>query len=157
MLFEKNCSGKLLCLNKSFDSEFLTKAYKIIIDCNETHLYLFQGEELIKSYSVAVGNSDAGKSTPAGHYRIASKLKDPILVWRSGKVIPPNDPRNSYGSRWIGLVDIATGKYRGCGIQGTNVEGSIGRKITVGCVRMNNKDIIELFDLVNLGTEIIIR
>ncbi len=130
---------------------------RIVIVREETRLFLYEENKLIRTYIVAVGNAEMGKATPSGRFKIVSKVKDPVMVWRSGKVIPPNDPRNSYGARWIGLVSNRTGKYRGCGIQGTNTESSIGKKITVGSVRMYNKDIIELFDLVELGTEVVIR
>jgi len=132
-------------------------SFRIVILRGEARLSLYEGDRLVKTYAVAVGNAELGKSTPAGRFKIVSKVKDPIMVWRSGKVIPANDPRNSYGPRWIGLADYATGRYRGCGIQGTNVESSVGRQITVGCVRMHNDDIIELFDVVGVGTEVIIR
>jgi len=130
---------------------------RIVVVRNETRLYLYEDNKIIKTYIVSVGNAEMGKATPAGHFKIVHKVKDPVMIWRSGKVIPPNDPRNSYGARWIGLASIRTGRYRGCGIQGTNIESSIGKQITVGSIRMHNKDIIELFDLVELGTEVVIR
>lgn len=130
---------------------------KIVILRDKTCLHVYEGDTLFKTYIVAVGNTAMGKPTPAGHFKVVNKLKDPAMVWRSGKVIPPNDPRNSYGARWIGLASYVTGRYKGCGIQGTNMETSIGKQITVGSIRMHNNDIIELYDLVDLGTEVVIR
>jgi hypothetical protein len=40
---------------------------------------------------------------------------------------------------------------KGFGIHGTNVPGSIGRKASHGCIRMRNRDVEELFDLVLVG------
>lgn len=37
---------------------------------------------------------------------------------------------------------------------GTNDEGSIGRPASHGCIRMRNREIIELFDLVPVGTPV---
>lgn len=155
--FPLYCYGMMMSEDHNFVSKQSASTFTIIIIRNEARLYFYRDKELIKTFVVAVGNDDTGKTTPAGHFTIVNKVKDPVMVWRSGKIIPPNDPRNSYGTRWMGLADKATGKYRGCGIQGTNVEKSIGKHITVGCVRMYNDDIIELFERVDLGTEVIVR
>ena len=42
----------------------------------------------------------------------------------------------------------------GYGIHGTNDESTIGSQITMGCVRMKNNDVVELFDIVKPGTEV---
>jgi L,D-transpeptidase YbiS len=39
-------------------------------------------------------------------------------------------------------------------IHGTNDEKAIGRPASHGCVRMRNRDVIELFDLVPVGTPV---
>jgi lipoprotein-anchoring transpeptidase ErfK/SrfK len=39
-------------------------------------------------------------------------------------------------------------------IHGTNDENGIGRPGSHGCVRMRNRDVIELFDRVPVGTEV---
>ena len=42
-------------------------------------------------------------------------------------------------------------------IHGTHDEENIGRPVSHGCIRMKNKDVINLFDLVNVGEEVIIN
>jgi lipoprotein-anchoring transpeptidase ErfK/SrfK len=42
-------------------------------------------------------------------------------------------------------------------IHGTHEEGLIGTKASHGCIRMFNYDVIELFNLVNIGTKVLIR
>jgi lipoprotein-anchoring transpeptidase ErfK/SrfK len=44
----------------------------------------------------------------------------------------------------------------GIGIHGTVVPSSIGTRCSDGCIRMFNRDVLELFDLVPLGTKVII-
>ncbi|RYD28057.1 MAG: L,D-transpeptidase [Verrucomicrobiaceae bacterium] len=39
-------------------------------------------------------------------------------------------------------------------IHGTNQEGRLGTPASHGCIRMANADVIELFDTVELGTEV---
>ena len=55
--------------------------------------------------------------------------------------------------RWLGL-NVRWGSY---GIHGTTNQNSIGRAASHGCIRMYNKDIRELYDIVSLGTPVIIR
>lgn len=107
---------------------------KIIVVRNETRFYLYEHDKLIKSYLVSVGNANMGKAIPVGRFIIVSKVKEPSMMWRSGKKLSSNDPRNSYGVRWMGLARYNSGKYRGYGIQGTNVETSIGKQITIGSI-----------------------
>jgi len=40
-------------------------------------------------------------------------------------------------------------------IHGTNNPGSIGRFVSWGCVRMNNQDIIDLYDRVSVSTRVV--
>jgi lipoprotein-anchoring transpeptidase ErfK/SrfK len=42
-------------------------------------------------------------------------------------------------------------------IHGTNHEGDIGTPSSIGCIRMRNQDIVELFRLVDVGTEVLIE
>ncbi len=42
-------------------------------------------------------------------------------------------------------------------IHGTPEEGLIGTKASHGCIRMNNLDVIELFNMVNIGTPVDIQ
>jgi lipoprotein-anchoring transpeptidase ErfK/SrfK len=158
-----SCFAVQLSLGNAFDVESEQEnsategTTSIVVVREQARLYLYEGDRLLKSYPVSVGNAGVGKATPAGRFVIVTKIINPTMMWRSGKVIPPNDPRNSYGARWIGLARATTGKYRGYGIQGTNVERSIGKPITLGSIQMHNRDIIELFDRVDLGAEVVVR
>ena len=42
-------------------------------------------------------------------------------------------------------------------IHGTHEEGLIGVKASHGCIRMFNYDVVELFDMVKIGTKVLIR
>ena len=64
--------------------------------------------------------------------------------YHAGKVVPPGK-NNPVGSRWIGLSE------KGYGIHGTNAPGSIGRNVSHGCIRMRNRDVEQLFELVKVG------
>lgn len=88
-----------------------------------------------KSYPVAVGNPST--PTPVGEYLVTYKGKD----WGP-----------SFGPRWLGL-NVPWGYY---GIHGTNRPDSIGRHLSHGCIRMRNRDVMELYDLIPLGTKVTI-
>ena len=64
--------------------------------------------------------------------------------------IPPGDPRNELGTRWIGF-EPTNGSY---GIHGTIAPESIGKAVGNGCVRMLNEDVEELYDLVVAETPV---
>ncbi|WP_420832288.1 L,D-transpeptidase family protein [Paenibacillus humicola] len=93
-----------------------------------------QGQKF-KTYRVAVGNPST--PTPAGEYRITYKGEN----WGP-----------SYGPRWLGL-NVPWGSY---GIHGTNKPFSIGQHLSHGCIRMNNRDVLELYDLIPIGTKVTI-
>ena len=119
-------------------------AFTILIDKSENTLTLKTAAETIKTYPVATG---ADNITPAGEFTITSRLKNPVW-FHKGEIIQPDNPRNALGSRWLGLDNP---QY---GIHGTIQPDLIGQQISHGCVRMLNKDIEELFDLVPTGTKV---
>ncbi|NMA95145.1 MAG: L,D-transpeptidase family protein [Clostridiales bacterium] len=109
--------------------------YNIMIDITQSALYLFKGDELIKTYTVAHGK--AGSPSPVGIWRITNKARN----WGSG-----------FGSRWMGL-NVPWGRY---GIHGTNRPGSIGSMASAGCFRMHNKDVEELYEKVPSGAIVVV-
>lgn len=86
-----------------------------------------------KIYKVAVGK----KSTP-------SPLGDWVIIQ---KTLNPGGP---FGVRWMRL-SVPWGGY---GIHGTNNPKSIGRFASHGCIRMYNDDVVELYNMVALGTPV---
>jgi lipoprotein-anchoring transpeptidase ErfK/SrfK len=61
-------------------------------------------------------------------------------------VAPGKD--NPLGDRWMGL------SQKGYGIHGTNVQSSVGKSVSHGCIRMRKSDIEELFELVDVGATV---
>lgn len=56
------------------------------------------------------------------------------------------NPGGPFSARWMGL------NRKGYGIHGTNNPSSIGNAVSHGCIRMYNKNVVELFNLVGVGT-----
>ena len=124
----------------------------ITVDRNRFRLTLFKNLRKSKTYKIAVGQ--AGLETPAGTYTIYDKQTNPTWhvpdsEWAgklAGKSIPPG-PDNPIKARWMGFYD-------GAGIHGTDAINSLGTAASHGCVRMAIKDVIDLYDRVDVGTTI---
>ena len=54
-------------------------------------------------------------------------------------------------TNWMGL------NLKGYGIHGTNVQSSIGKAASHGCIRLRNRDIEQFFQMVKVGDTVEIR
>lgn len=128
----------------------------IVISTSQRRLYLMGWDGPQVSYPVAVGKP--GKQW-YGWARIDGKHVEP--AWsppaevrrdnpRLPDVIPGGSPRNPMGKRALTLDrdEIA--------IHGTNRPGSIGTFASYGCIRMHNRDIIDLYERVRVGTPVLV-
>ena len=118
---------------------------KISINLAARSLALFEGTEKIRLYPIGPGTPYT--PTPVGYYKIQSKDVNPSWTSPStGKTIP-SGPDCPLGYRWMQIQ----GNY---GIHGTNNPDSIGHYVSNGCIRMHEKDVEALFDLVKIGTPV---
>lgn len=108
---------------------------EITLQINPLHnqLKVFINQRLYKKYQIALGKPET--PTPVGDYVVINKYKN----WGSG-----------FGTRWIGL-NVPWGIY---GIHGTNKPHSIGSDASHGCIRMNNRDVEEIYEMIRLGTRV---
>lgn len=123
-----------------------TGKFSVIVDKSQNILTLQSDGEVVKVYHVSTGRDNI---TPVGTFKVINKLINPPWT-HNGKVIPASSPENILGTRWMGF-DVP-----GYGIHGTTQPESIGQQATAGCVRMLNSDVEQLYDLLPLGTEVII-
>jgi lipoprotein-anchoring transpeptidase ErfK/SrfK len=110
-----------------------------------------------KYYPIAAGNKekDGNSHTPKGRFTIIEKGKDPLYYDVNGKLVAGpyrTDKNNVYGTRFIRLDKVISG--RNLGIHGTNEPELIGTYSSHACVRMNNADVEELFDLIDVGDRV---
>ncbi len=108
-------------------------SYSITINVNNHTLTLFQNGKVYKVYPVAVGKPST--PTPRGTFKIINRAIN---------------PGGAFGIRWLGL-NVPFGDY---GIHGTNNPGSIRKNISNGCIRMYNKDVLELSNIAPIGTTV---
>lgn len=109
-------------------------------------------EYFLKQYRISTGQT--GKETPLGTFTVGAKLVEPPWPDDKGKYHPYGDPLNPLGTRWMGFAEQG---YTDLGIHGTIDEKSIGKKVTNGCVRMYNKDVEELYDMILPNAKIYIQ
>ncbi|OZV12079.1 hypothetical protein CIW83_11640 [Tissierella sp. P1] len=122
----------------------------IIINKSNNTLYHLSGKEIIKRYPVATGK--APEYTPEGKFTIVTKFVNPY--WGgAGKYKPVKGgaPNNPLGKRWMGLSIKGGGSY---GIHGNSDKESIGKYVSLGCVRMYNQDVEILYQLIDKGTPV---
>ena len=120
--------------------------FSITVDKARNELILKKNGKPFKTYTVATGKNN---STPVGTFKVEERMVKPVW-YKVGAVVSPDSEEYELGARWIGL------SVEGYGIHGTSDETTIGGQVTQGCVRMYNADVIELFDIVPSGTEVVI-
>jgi lipoprotein-anchoring transpeptidase ErfK/SrfK len=154
---------------------------KIVVKTQQ--MVLYNNEHLVKVYSIStakkgVGEQLGSEQTPRGWHVIRAKIgqdQPENAVFRgrrfTGEIYTP-DLKVQYPDRdWIltrifwlsglehgrnrlGSVDTMR---RYVYIHGTPDETSLGIPGSHGCIRMNNQDILELFDLVPVGAKLLIE
>ena len=115
----------------------------IVVNLPSRTLSLFDNGRLIKIYPVAIGSQ--ATPTPQGKFKIFDKEVNPTWYPPGKNYSVASGPENPLGYRWLEFA----ASY---GIHGTNHPESIGSVVSNGCVRMNEKDVEELFEQVPLGT-----
>lgn len=136
-------------VNLSFEGE-VPEGYWMMINKSNNTLYYLRGQEIINRYPIATGKDP--RYTPEGKFTIVTKYKNPS--WGgAGRYEPVRGgaPNNPLGKRWMGLSIKGGGTY---GIHGNSNKGSIGRYASLGCVRMFNEDVENLYELIEIGTPV---
>jgi hypothetical protein len=120
------------------------------VDTTQHGLVAWLGDVAIAAYRVGLGKDER---TPMGTFVVKVKQEDPAWFF-DGRVIPHGDPENVLGTRWMGFDDQPGAM--GFGIHGTTAPETIGSSESMGCVRMRNGEVEELFEYVARGTRVII-
>jgi lipoprotein-anchoring transpeptidase ErfK/SrfK len=120
---------------------------QVLVSVSDQKLAVLENGKVIRTFSVSVGA--AVSPSPTGEFQIVNRLANPTY-YHPGTVIPPGND-NPIGPRWIGL------SQKGFGIHGTNQPRSIGHAASHGCIRLNNRDIVQFFQMVSVGDTVSIR
>jgi len=145
----------------------------IHVDVSRQVLELRQNGMVLRTFSISTAASGLGTEsgslrTPTGRFRIAQKIGHgaPLGMIFRGRV-----PTGEIGHEWMpeDLVQTRILWLDGLDpenvntldrfiyIHGTNHESSLGRPDSHGCIRMNNAEMVELFDAIPEETEVFIQ
>ncbi|MCL4222355.1 MAG: L,D-transpeptidase family protein [Phycisphaerales bacterium] len=111
----------------------------------------------IRSFNVGLGEKDG---TPTGTFIVGrnSKVENPAWVnpRNSLEKYGKDDPLNPIGEFWLGLEGQgAAAAHRGYGIHGTIEPDSIGKQMSMGCVRLLPDDIALVYELLEGGISVV--
>lgn len=109
---------------------------RIEINLASRLLTLYQGDVGIRMYPIAPGKPSS--PTPVGRRTVVDMEVNSTWVDPDTGTSIPSGPDCPIGYRWIGIG----GNY---GIHGTNVPSAIGTYASHGCVRLNEKDVEDLY------------
>ncbi|MEH2258768.1 L,D-transpeptidase [Nostoc sp.] len=126
--------------------------FHLVLKRSMRKLYVYKGDSLQATYPVAVGKP--GWETPIGKFKVIEMLKNPDWTHpQTGKLVLPG-VNNPLGERWIAFWNVGR-EY--IGFHGTPDRTSVGKAVSHGCVRMYNKDARELYEMVKLGTPVLVE
>lgn len=117
---------------------------RLLVSLPDHKMVVFDDNHIVKMYPVAVGKT--ATPSPVGIFEIVNRVQNPTW-FGPGKTVGPGKS-NPLGTRWMGL------SRRGYGIHGTNVQSSVGKSASHGCIRMRKADVEELFELVSVGDKV---
>src|SRR5215210_122625 len=127
----------------------------VVVSTSQRRLYYVLGRDRAIRYGVGVGRQGF---TWAGTKSVTMKREWP--AWRPPAQMlkrRPDLPRhmpggieNPLGAR---AIYLGSSLYR---IHGSNEPDTIGAAVSSGCIRMTNRDVIDLYDRVRIGTKVVV-
>lgn len=130
----------------------------VVISKQDMTLSLYDNHsKLISRYPIACGKGIGNKrkegdmKTPEGVFSV-EKIHD-ATSWTHDFKDGKGKIKGAYGSHFIRLV---TPGHKGIGIHGTHDPESIGHRLTEGCIRLRNQDLLKFVKFVHVGMPIII-
>ena len=127
------------------DKETMTLS---VIDYNGDDIYRF-----LIACGANYGNKmrQGDKKTPEGIFRI--KEINNSQSWTHDFGDGKGDVKGAYGP-WFIRIDVPG--HSGIGIHGTHDDGSIGTRVTEGCIRLHNGDVEKLKSVIFTGMVVVI-
>jgi lipoprotein-anchoring transpeptidase ErfK/SrfK len=149
------------------------KKADVVVSVKQQMLGLYEQGQLKKTYKIStskfgLGDRPGSNCTPIGQHQVVAKIghglpAGAVLKSRrwNGEVLKPNAPgRDPIVSRilWLKGNEInnrnAFGRY--IYIHGTPEERRLGEPASYGCIRMGMKDVVNVFECVNVGAKVLI-
>lgn len=154
----------------------------LFVSIKKQKLYYIKNNNIINEYMISssaygIGNRSGSNQTPIGLHKIKNKYgeKTPLNGKMIGRVFygkiaevytdKTKSKTDDITSRILWLEGLEDGKNKGGDIDsykryiyihGTTEEGRIGTPASHGCIRMKNKEVIDLYKSVEVGTLVLI-
>jgi lipoprotein-anchoring transpeptidase ErfK/SrfK len=127
----------------------------VIIDTKNTFLYFVLNDAQAMRYGIGVGREGF---TWSGEQSVARKAEwpdwhPPAEMVSRQPYLPrfmAGGPGNPLGARAMYLGET---EYR---IHGTNKPDTIGKRVSSGCIRLTNEDVVDLYERVKVGAKVIV-
>jgi lipoprotein-anchoring transpeptidase ErfK/SrfK len=132
----------------------LNSSGRILLTLGRREIRLERDGKVYGPWPVAIGTSST--PTPVGTFTVQNKIKNPQYVsTKSGKKRGVIGPEGLLGDRWIGFKQQGLNQF---GIHGTPWPWFVDQRaaVTNGCVRMKHEHVRKLFELVEVGTPVVI-
>lgn len=126
--------------------------FGVVVDLSDMELTVHAHGYYVVRMPIGIGKDE---STPIGTFQVTDKVVDPIY-YGPESVVAAEDPSNPLGEYWIAFSDNDE-TIQGFGLHGTIDPSSIGKAESQGCVRLHNQDIEDLYHLLSIGSEVVIR
>lgn len=127
-----------------------TDDVNVIVDLDARVLMYRHGDEVVQLWQVGIGRPK--HETPLGEFTIGIKQEKPA---HTTKGLPYGHPDNELGSRWLALE--RNRRNTSYGIHGTQDPDGVGGEVSLGCIRMRNEDVNELFEILPRGARVLIQ
>jgi len=130
------------------DVKLTQHRWRIVVELAAYRLTVFQGPDVVRVETIGIGT--AGTPTPGGRWYTTELLKPPT----------PDSPYGAYAyglSGFSGKEDGPPGAFGQLGLHGTNDPSTLGRSVSLGCVRVSNDAISALATLLPLGVPVDVR
>ncbi len=127
-----------------------TEPLEVVVDRQGHGLVAWLGDVPVMAFQVGLGKEGR---TPSGTFVVEVKQTEPTW-YTEGRSIPFGEEGNILGTRWMGFENRPG--VMGYGIHGTAHPETIGTDASMGCIRMRNENVEQLFEIVPRGTEVLI-
>lgn len=145
----------------------------LVVSVPDQKVYVIENGASVASYPVStsrfgIGDHRGSYATPLGELEIARKIGEgaPLgAVFKgrrlTGEILSANARgRDPIVTRILWLRGLESSNRnafeRGIYIHGTPVERLVGRPASYGCIRMRSRDVVRLFEMVGVGSRILI-
>ena len=122
--------------------------WRIVVELAAYRLTVFQGPDVVRVETIGVGT--AATPTPGGRWYTTELLRPPRA----------DGPYGAYAfglSGFTGTDDGPPGAFGQLGLHGTNDPSTLGRNVSLGCLRMTNEAISALATQLPLGVPVDVR